>query len=742
MGDPMTRAYLSLLGGFDFGGEAAEVSGLTRKARAIVAYLALQSGHSQSREKLATLLWGSCGEAQARMNLRQALSAVRRAMPSSKGDWVLSNGGRIILDLADVVFDVVRFEALAAGSSPGELEQAITLYRGDLLDGFGLKEEPFEDWLRVERERLRTVAVEVLEKLVSHYFAAKRLGSCVEAATRLLASDPLREDIHRTLMQAYAAQGRFNLALKQYELCRDALNQQLRLQPAPQTRALYEELRGRRMGSHPHARTNCGGVPPPGISPLSQSQAAEQVSFETQPVRPPTHYVKSAGINIAYQVTGDGPLDMVYVPGWVSNLDYAWESPRLTHVLQRLGSFCRLIRIDKRGTGLSDRNVGFPTLEERMEDVRAVLDEVGSRRTVLFGSSEGAIMCMLFAASYPQRTRALILHGAYAKGLKSEDYPWGRTRRELEEDLAAIERDWGEPADLRRAAPSLVNDTHEREWFAAYLRNSASPADAISMWRWGTEMDARGILDAIHVPTLIIQRIGDQWVSVDEARYLAKHIPGATYLELPGNDHLIWGADSDRLVDAIHEFVVGAEPPVAIETVLLTVMHIEITGASAKAKSNDLAFDDLAFQALAQLHHNEIAHEIHRTDGQQIARTGHGFIAVFQRPTRAIECAMELRDRMKQLDLVVRAAVHIGECEKRGSELEGAALHLASKLAGQAKPGDIVASRTVRDLVVGSNLTFDLCGEVELADTLGPWQFYSIGKSFPPHRLAESASTI
>jgi DNA-binding SARP family transcriptional activator/pimeloyl-ACP methyl ester carboxylesterase len=731
MGEPMTRAYLSLLGGFDFGGEAAEVSAFTRKARAIVAYLALQSGHKQSREKLATLLWGNCSEAQARMNLRQALSAIRRAMPSSKSDWVLSNGGRIILSLDDVDFDVARFEALAAGSSPGELEQAISLYRGDLLDGFSLKEEPFEDWLRVERERLRTVAVKALEKLVSHYFSANRLGSCVEAATRLLASDPLREDIHRALMHAYAAQGRFNLALKQYELCRDALHQQLRLQPAPQTRALYEELRARRMGSHPRARTTTGGMPPGG-SRLSQSQAAEQVPFETQPVHPPTHYVKSAGINIAYQVTGDGPLDMVYVPGWVSNLDYAWDSPRLTHVLQRLGSFCRLIRIDKRGTGLSDRNVGLPTLEERMEDVRAVLDEVGSRRTVLFGSSEGSIMCMLFAASHPQRTRALVLHGAYAKGLQSEDYPWGRTRQELEEDLAMVEREWGKPADLRRAAPSLVNDTYEREWFAAYLRNSASPADAISMWRWGTEMDARGILDAIHVPTLIIQRTGDQWVSVEEGRYLAKHIPGATYRELPGSDHLIWGADSDRLVDAIQEFVVGTEPPVAIETVLLTVMHMELAGASAKATS-----DDLAFQALIQLYHNEIAREIQRTDGQQIARSGHGFIAVFQRPTRAIECAMELRDRMKQVDLVVRAAVHIGECEKRGSELEGAALLLTSKLAGQAKPGDIVASRTVRDLVVGSNLTFDLCGEVELGETLGPWQFYSISKSFPPYRLPE-----
>jgi pimeloyl-ACP methyl ester carboxylesterase len=267
--------------------------------------------------------------------------------------------------------------------------------------------------------------------------------------------------------------------------------------------------------------------------------------------------VKSGGVSIAYQVTGEGPVDLVYVQGWVSNLDYAWESPRLAHVLRRLGAFCRLVRIDKRGTGLSDRNVGFPSLQERMDDVRAVLDEIGSRRTVLLGTSEGGVLGMLFAATYPERTAALVLHGSYARGLWSSDYPWAKTRQELEEELAAIERDWGKPWDLSRGAPSLMNDMREREWFATYCRNSASPQDAILLWRWGAEVDIRNMLHAIRVPTLIVQRTGDHWVKAEEGRYLAEHIAGASYLELPGEDHLIWGADCDRLVDAVRDYLAG-----------------------------------------------------------------------------------------------------------------------------------------------------------------------------------------
>ena len=303
--DPMAHPHLCLLGGFDFAGDAATIPLLSRKVRAMVAYLALQSGHSQSREKLAALLWGGNSDAQARMNLRQALSAVRKAMHASGGGRFLTDGDHISLNLDDLDFDVARFEALAAGSTPDQLEQALLVYRGDLLDGFGLKEEPFEDWLRVQRERLRAMAIAALDKLVAHYSATDDPASCVRAATRLLAMEPLREDIHRALMRAYAAQGRINLALKQYEHCRDVLQRELKLQPEPATRHLHGDLRTRRMTSQAASRM-AGSASPPQTSPASPARTGEWPASGSEPMRPPTHYVKSAGINIAYQVAATG----------------------------------------------------------------------------------------------------------------------------------------------------------------------------------------------------------------------------------------------------------------------------------------------------------------------------------------------------------------------------------------------------------------------------------------------------
>ena len=369
----MARPRLCLLGGFDLTADEEAVPGISRKARALMAYLALQTGHSQSREKLAGLLWGGNGEPQARMNLRQTLSAIRR-IHSANSKLVLTDADNIALNFVDIDLDVAQFETLAASSEPEHMEKAAALYRGDLLDGFSVREEPFEDWLRVERERLRAISIRVLERLVAHYSATNNLASCVRTATRLLSSEPLREDIHRVLMRAYAGQGHFNRALKQYELCRDALQRQLQLQPEQETRALYQQLRTRRSKSAAGATAE---------SAATARTAAEDGEYPNSRLpRPHTHYVKSSGASIAYQVTGNGPFDMVYVQAWVSNLDYAWPSPKLAHVLQRLGTFCRLIRIDKRGTGLSDRSAGLATLEERMEDVRAVLDASRPTRAI------------------------------------------------------------------------------------------------------------------------------------------------------------------------------------------------------------------------------------------------------------------------------------------------------------------------------------------------------------------------
>ena len=440
-------------------------------------------------------------------------------------------------------------------------------------------------------------------------------------------------------------------------------------------------------------------------------------------MRPKTKYAKCGGLNIAYQVIGEGPLDIIYVPGWVSNLDFGWTSPRVAHVFERLSSFARLILFDKRGTGLSDRNVGFPTLEERMEDVKAVMDAAGSKRAALIGTSEGGNMSMLFAATYPDRTVALVLHGCFAKGIWAEDYPWAKTREQTEEELAAIARDWGGPFDLGNASPSLANDESERDWLATYLRNAATPRDAISLWRWNTEIDVRGILPAIHVPTLVIHRSGDRWVKAEEGRYLADHIEGAKHVELPGDDHVIWAGDADRTLDEIEEFLTGIRPPPASERVLLTILFTDIVGSTAVAAE----MGDRRWKELLQRHDDGIRTALRRYGGTEVKTTGDGFLAAFHGPTRAIQCASAIREHMTGIGLRIRAALHTGECERRGKDLSGLAIHLASRLLDHAQAGDVIVSQTVKDLVVGSGIAFEERGETVLRDVPGSWRLYAAG---------------
>ncbi|QRM56058.1 adenylate/guanylate cyclase domain-containing protein [Sinorhizobium sp. BG8] len=437
-------------------------------------------------------------------------------------------------------------------------------------------------------------------------------------------------------------------------------------------------------------------------------------------MRPSTRYAQSGDLSIAYQVVGDGPLDLVYVPGWVSNLDHAWEFPRMVHVFNRLSSFARLILFDKRGTGLSDRNVGYPTLEQRMQDVRAVMDAAGSRRAALVGTSEGGNMCMLFAATYPERTAALVLYGCFAKGLWAPDYPWGKTRDEVEQELAMIARDWGGPFDMSNAAPTLQHDQEARNWLAGYFRNSASPQDAISLWRWNTEIDVRDILSAIHVPTLVLHRAGDRWVNVAEGRFVADRIGEARWAELPGDDHVIWAGDVDRTLDEIEEFLTGVRPAPAYERVLLTVLFTDIVGSTAVAAN----LGDEAWRALLKRHDDAVREELQRHGGTAVKSLGDGFLATFQGPTKAIQCAGAIRDRAAALGLDIRAALHTGECERHGGDLSGIAVHLASRLLPHAGAGEIILSRTVKDLVVGSGVTFETRGEVALRDVPGIWQLY------------------
>jgi len=440
-------------------------------------------------------------------------------------------------------------------------------------------------------------------------------------------------------------------------------------------------------------------------------------------MRPKTHYAKAGDISVAYQVTGDGPIDLVRVQGWIGNIDYDWEYPPLARQIERFSQFARFIRFDKRGTGLSDREVGFPTLEQRMEDVHAVMDAVGSERAVLFGTSEGGNMSILFAATYPERTAGLILHGCQARGEWAPDYPWAPTKEETARILGALEKDWGGPIDLTDGTPSLANDRLFQEWSAAYFRYAASPRAAITMWKLGAEVDVRGVLSSIRVPTLILQKEHDRWVKQDEARYLASNIPGAKLVVSPGTDHIIWGDGQDQLVEEIEEFLTGVRPTQSYERALLTVLFTDIVGSTRLAAETG----DQRWKDLLQKHHNGTRNEFRRYGGTEVKSTGDGFLASFVSPTPAINCATAIRGRMAGLGIPIRASIHTGECNIRAGDLSGLTVHLASRLLSHAGPSDILVSRTVKDLLVGSEFKFNDRGETELRDIPGLWQIYAIG---------------
>ena len=321
------------------------------------------------------------------------------------------------------------------------------------------------------------------------------------------------------------------------------------------------------------------------------------------------------------------------------------------------------------------------------------MDAVDSERAVLLGTSEGGNMSILFTATYPERTTGLILYGCFAKGIWAPDYPWTSTREELDAELAAIARDWGGPFDLQNGAPSLADDKIASQWFAAYLRSAAGPKAAISIWNWNSEIDVRSILPAIHVPTLVLHRAGDRWQRVEEGRYLADRIPDAKYVELPGEDHVIWAGDPTQLLDEIEEFVTGVRPQLQSDRVLLAVLFTDIVGSTSIA----IDIGDKRWKERLQRHDDAVRQELHKFSGTEIKTTGDGFLATFEGPTSAVRCAVAVRDRMADIGLDIRAGVHTGECERRGDDVSGIAVHLTSRLLDHALSGGVIATRTVKD---------------------------------------------
>jgi class 3 adenylate cyclase len=436
---------------------------------------------------------------------------------------------------------------------------------------------------------------------------------------------------------------------------------------------------------------------------------------------PQTRYAKAGDVNIAYQVVGDGTVDLVYVPGWVSHVELSWELPQLARGFERVSSFARLILFDKRGTGMSDSvpATDLPTLEQRMDDVRVVMDAVGSKRAAIFGVSEGGNMSMLFAATYPERTIALATFGCTAKRVYSPDYPWAPTPEQRAQAFDEVERLWTTGLDWEDIAPSL--DRLQLDELSRYYRRCATPGAALALMKMNTNVDVRDVLPSIRVPTVVIHRTDDRDANVEEGRYIASRIPAARFVELSGADHSWWTQDRDAIIDEIEELVTGTRSSPEPDRVLATVLFADLVGSTERLRE----VGDHGWVEVLERFHAAVHRDLERFRGREVDSAGDGFLAVFDGPARAIRCALALRDDVAGLGLALRVGVHTGECERIGEKFAGIAVHTGARVASLAAPGEVVVSSTVRDLVSGSGISFADRGEHELKG-VGPRRVYAV----------------
>ena len=458
------------------------------------------------------------------------------------------------------------------------------------------------------------------------------------------------------------------------------------------------------------------------LVPADNRELSPALQFGLQ--RPPdTMYARSGDVNIAYQVIGDAPLDLVFVMGWVSHLEYFWREPSFARFLLRLASFSRLILFDKRGTGLSDRVPinELPTLEQRMDDVRAVMDAVGSERAALCGVSEGGPMCSLFAATYPEKTLALVMIGTYAKRIRDDDYPWAPTPEHRQEFFNEMREQWGGPVGLEERAPSVADDPQFREWWATYLRMGASPGAALALTQMNAEIDVRQVLPSIRVPTLVIHRSEDQCLKVEEGRYVAERIPGAKYVELPGTDHLPFVGDQDSILDEVEEFLTGVRHTLEPDRVLATVLFTRISGSKEHAQR----LGERDWEALIDRLRAHVRKEIEWFRGRDIDMIGDRPLAIFDGPARAIRCAIAISEYASRLGVKMRTGLHTGECDMVDGKVGGIAAEIGAQVARKAAADEVLVSSTVKDLVAGSGIKFEDRGAHRLPGVPGDWRLFA-----------------
>jgi class 3 adenylate cyclase len=460
----------------------------------------------------------------------------------------------------------------------------------------------------------------------------------------------------------------------------------------------------------------------------ANSVALERVRRETVAVQPVTRYARSGDVSIAYQVVGEEPVDLVWIPSMAHHVELNWENLIVARFLLRLASIARVLVFDKRGTGMSDRLAGGETLEERMDDIRAVMDAVGSERAVISGLGDAGPLSVLFAATYPERTSGLILIHTWPRFVRSPAFPWLPTRAERERNIEGMVRTFGDvdafAESFGRSSPSATEE--EVKAFARVVRLSVSPGSMAAYMRANLDVDVCDVLPLLRVPTLVLQRTQVEVVDVRNGRYLAEHIPGARLAELPGRDFAPQVGDPDRLFAELEQFLADVAEGKAWhgepDRVLATVLFTDIVGSSAKAAT----LGDRAWRELLERHHDTIRSQLGRFRGQEVDTAGDGFFATFDGPARAIHCACAIRDHVDEIGLEVRSGLHTGECERVGEKVAGIAVHIGARVAAVARPGEVLVSRTVKDLVAGSGIELDDRGQHELRGIPGDWQLFAV----------------
>jgi class 3 adenylate cyclase/pimeloyl-ACP methyl ester carboxylesterase len=438
---------------------------------------------------------------------------------------------------------------------------------------------------------------------------------------------------------------------------------------------------------------------------------------------PVTRYVRTPdGLHIAYQVFGGGPIDLVFLSSWICQIEHVWAWPACARFFDRLSRFSRVITLDKRGSGLSDRVGTTSDVDERMGDVRTVMDAVGSERAALLGTSEGGALGAVFAATHPDRTIALIMAGSFARFRPAPDYPWGWDDDAFGLMDDYVENHWGTGGGAAIMAPDLADNEAFCRWYGQLERLAGSPGSMRAAWEWNTAIDIRSTLPAIHVPTLVLHRAGDLLVSVEHGRYLAEHIPNAKYVELDGSEHYAFIGDVDAFVDEVETFLTGAPAHREADRLLATVLFTDIVSSTERAAE----VGDRRWHSLLDQHHSLVRQQVHSFGGREIKTIGDGVLATFDGPTRAIRCALAIREGLRPLGLKIRAGLHTGEVEVMGEDIGGMAVHIGQRVSALAAPDEILVSRTVVDLAVGSAINFDDRGETELKGVPGRWHLFAV----------------